>query len=347
MSASSRESSESSRGSRGSRCSRDRAIYDDLPEPISARWIYPDSEEPIPNRFEINVEPRYLERIYHHNLDGIHDQPVFGQQREYSDIETVFSAPLNDGVYDGITTFQRRRPIYRSPVSPNERITGHKRMLKLSNLPSDWIEFLFHNLYSKNKKTVRNFIKRNVVSAPYTAAFTPELDRELREELLKRFKEIPHVRSHDEIEIGFNDGWYDHIDDHRFIGDDESDDFINDYENLFLDTDAIKFDRKHRITYNKKNQKIKPANKSDTMRFLIKHNRVPLDLSPSKNPYSKSNQRRRTQRLQAKKLMKKQQLIDAEDAENAPIYDGGANKSRQNKRGQYKIAHNKTRQNRK
>ena len=211
------------------------------------------------------------------------------------------------------------------------------------------IKYRANGIYidSKNKKTVRNFIKRNVVSAPYTDVFTPELDKELREELLKRFKEIPNVRSHDEIEIDFNDGWYDNIDDHRFIGDDESDDFINDYENLFLDTDAINFDLKHRVTYNKRNKMIKPANKADTLRHLIKYNRLPQDLSPSKYCYSKSNQRRRTQRLQAKKLMKKQQSFDAEDAENAPMYNGGANKSRQNKRGQYKRAQNKTRQNKK
>jgi hypothetical protein len=32
--------------------------------------------------------------------------------------------------------------------------------------------------------------------------------------------------------------------------------------------------------------------------------------------------------------MKKQELFDAEDAENGPIYDGGSKKTRQNKRRQ-------------
>ena len=310
---------------------RGRGNYDeDLPVPISTRWVYPHSDTPPhPNRFEINVEPRHLERIY---PDGLNVNPDIGVQSEYSNDEWVYSAPMNHGEYDGMIAVRNRRSLPHSPVSPNQIITGRKRMLKISELPRYWVDYLFQTLYGKNKKFVKHFLDRNVVSGPYTDTFTPQLDKDMREEILNRFKSIRNARSLDEIDNEFYDGWYDNIADDRFFGDDESDNFINEYENLFLDTDSINIDLKRKVKYNKKGIMIKPSNKAETLRHLIKYNRLPQDLSPSKYCYSKTNQRRRTQRLHAKKLMKKQELFDAEDAENGPIYDGGSKKTRQNKR---------------
>jgi hypothetical protein len=308
---------------------RGRGNYDeDLPVPISTRWVYPHSDTPPhPNRFEINVEPRHLERIY---PDGLNVNPDIGVQSEYSNDEWVYSAPMNHGEYDGMLAVRNRRSLPHSPVSPNQIITGRKRMLQISRLPSNWVDYLFQTLYGKNKKFVKHFLDRNVVSGPYTDIFTPHLDKHLREKIVDSFKEIQNARSLDEIDSEFYEGWYDNIDDAR-----------DDYENLFLDTDSINIDVKRHIKYNKKGIMIKPSNKAETLRHLIKYNRLPQDLSPSKYCYSKSNQRRRTQRLHAKKLMKKQELFDAEDAENGPMYDGGSKKTRQNKRRQNKTKHAK------
>jgi len=302
---------------------RGRGNYDeDLPVPISTRWVYPHSDTPPhPNRFEINVEPRHLERIY---PDGLNVNPDIGVQSEYSNDEWVYSAPMNHGEYDGMLAVRNRRSLPHSPVSPNQIITGRKRMLKISQLPSNWVDYLFQTLYGKNKTFIKHFLDRNVVSGPYTDIFTPRLDKHLREKIVDRFKEIQNARSLDEIDSEFYEGWHDNIDD-----------AYDDYENLFLDTDSINIDVKRNVKYNKKGIMIKPANKAETLRHLIEYNRVPQDLSPSKYCYSnKRNQRRRTQRLQAKKLRKKQELFDAEDAENGPIYDGGSKKTRQNKRRQ-------------
>jgi hypothetical protein len=299
---------------------------DPSPISLSSRWVYPElEEEPIPNRFEINVEPRYLERTYPNFLQGIHDNPNIGCQSEFSNTEYVYEAPTNSGEYDEEMAYPHTRSLPRSPVTPNQRITGYKRTLRLSNLPRFWIDKLFQTLYSKNKKTIRNFLKRYVISAPYTDTFTPEIDKRLRDELLVRFKLITTSQSLNVIENIFYDGWYTHIND-RDDGYYESDGVeyvINHFDNLFLDTDAINIDIKRNVTYNKKNKVIKPSNKAETLRNR-NHNPV---VSPSHNKGA-SQRRRRTQRLQAIKLRKKQELFDAEEYDNAPNYDGGSRKRR-------------------
>jgi len=243
--------------------------------------------------------------------------PIIGRQYPYSQRESIYNSSCNHGECDSYPS-SVSRDFPHSPISPNQDITGYKRTLALSTLPRDWVEYLFNTLYSKNKKMIRKFLKRYIISAPYTSTFTAEEDKQSRKKLLELFNKIDGRPSN--IEGMFYDRWYSTVFRECYGPEDECEEVINNYDNLFLDVDYVNIDIKDNVRYTRKgniikNGVVKPANKAEKLR-----NRNPeLSLSPNKNIIF--NQRRRTQRLNAIKLRKKQ---DMEEADKGEVYDGGA-----------------------
>jgi hypothetical protein len=286
------------------------------PDIISSEWVYPNFvDPPVSNRFELNAHPsRYLETLYRsmHNMP-----PIVGQQYQYSNRESIYRSSCNHGEHDSYPS-SVSSGFPHSPISPNQDITGYKRTLVLSKLPRDWVEYLFNTLYSKNKKMIRRFLKRYIISAPYKSTFTAEDDKQSRKTLLELFNKIDDRPSN--IETMFYDRWYSTVFGQCYDPEDECEAVTNNYDNLFLDVDYVNIDIKDNVRYTRKGNIIKdgvvkPANKAEKLR-----NRNPeLSVSPNKNIIF--NQRRRTQRLNAIKLRKKQ---DMQEADNGEVYDGGA-----------------------
>jgi|LakMenE01Jun11ns_1017448.scaffolds.fasta_scaffold9903095_3 hypothetical protein len=309
---------------------------DNIGEPYFAQWVYP-SGRPSPSRYRIQQNvPRYVMLEYNNpgndrGEDGDEDDGnellpgvgwwTPGQREEY-----VYF-PTNGGEYDEFipsyyvshddipSTHAQLNSQYVSPVRNN--------LTPLGELDEGWVNLFTQQLFRKGKQSINNFIKRYIKTIrPYSERFTPEDDRELRNNIARIFKQAGNQR-HDEAEDYVWLQWQQEIE-----ANPENGHGYDIYNRLGFDSDFFNEDFELGLLplYNKKGHMMQPANKAELKRDFRDASHY---ISKIKQTPSQGTRRRRNQRKRDKKILKEynedmRRLGEDPDA----IFDGGYKKKK-------------------
>jgi hypothetical protein len=298
-------------------------------EPYAAEWVYPEGR-PSPTRFEIqqNVQ-RYMMLSY--NNPG-NELPGVGWWTPGQPDEYVYF-PTNSGEYDDFVpsayvkhdSVPLGRGLNRQFVSP-----ARHNLILLGELQEEWVNYFTQQLHGKGTQYIRNFINRYVITEEqYSESFTREDDKNLRNNIVRIFKEANN-EPHDMVEEYVWDEWQ------REIYANPENGYEYDRYNAFaLDPNFFNDDIELGILYNKKGVRRVPANKVELATDF--QNVQQYNFKIKKSP-AQGTRRRQNQRKRDKKILKEYQeemRVIGEDP--SVIYDGGRRRStRRNKRANRK-----------
>jgi hypothetical protein len=309
---------------------------DNIGEPYFAQWVYPE-ERPLPSRFRIQQDVRRYMMLEYNNPGN--DRGEDGDEDDESELlpgvgwwtpgqrEEYVYFPTNGGEYDEFipSYYVIHDPMTSSQSELNRQYVSPVRnnLTPLGELDEGWVNLFTQQLFRKGKQSINNFIKRYIkTTRPYSERFTPEDDRELRNNIARIFKQAGNQR-HDEAEDYVWLQWQQEIE-----ANPENGHGYDIYNRLGFDSDFFNEDFELGLLplYNKKGDMMQPANKAELKRDFRDASHY---ISKIKQTPSQGTRRRRNQRKRDKKILKEynedmRRLGEDPDA----IFDGGYKKKK-------------------
>jgi hypothetical protein len=289
-------------------------------EPFNAHWVYPEGK-PDPellsifHQFEIQQDVARIMVLSYNNPGS--ELPAVGWWTPGQPEEHVY-VPDNAGDYGDFAShvvYHRRVPRGRG-LNTQYIPPVRRQLMELGELEDDWINFLTQQLHGKGTKYIRNFIERSIVTPRFTDYHTPEYDKQLRNTIVKIFKQAATLPN-DEAEEFVLHEW-----EHKIYPNPENaEDDEYDYNMLFLDPNLLTDDNDLGILYNKKGVRRVPANRAEIEKEFQDVQQYVLNI---RQPPTPGTRRRRRQRKRDKKLLKEYYASMGKQGE-APgaVYDGG------------------------
>ena len=290
--------------------------------PINAEWRYPGD---VPNTAQENRSSirQAVARMMVLEYPGGGE----GYWTPGEDVETVFFPffPQESGqswhrlipgpIHEQYVVYHRTNmPLgkgYNSQYVPPQ----YYPMDSASELVSEVLHDITHELYGKGKKYIRSYVNRYFVTPTISDEFTADADNQARNMIVDIFIRA-NQEEHDEVEPFVESEW-----DNK-IRDDDLFSFIFFNENLLQDDVDVKM-------YNKRGETLRPANKAELRSGRFEGTQYVPAFKPSPTSPSRRMRRRRTQRKRDKKIMK-EYLAFLESTKDNPsaVYDGGRRRGR-------------------